>query len=111
MLSDNRIGSATRAASRANRLGKVVYWTAFVLFFLLTIGLVIGAFLVYDNYTYTYYFRTSKDWDAIWSNWGVLFAIWLAYSFGLAMIALVGSVAQAKAESLAIQIESEGKSE
>jgi hypothetical protein len=93
---------ASRAADRANRLGALVFSVAKVLFWLLTFAVSCGLIAIYklnrDDYgSYT-------DWSAVWSGWAVLIGAWLMYSFALAMIALVGAVAQAKAESLDIQI-------
>lgn len=105
IVSDSRLQTAGVASRRANQLGKIVYWTALVLFALLTAALIAGGIWIYQYYTVEYYFQTRRDWEAIRGGWTVLFAGWLAYSLALALIALVGAVAQAKAESLEIQIE------
>ena len=107
-----RTESAKRAAFRANRLGKFVYSTAKYLFCATTAALPIAMFIVYrvnsglerywDSETLKY--SSSIDWTSIWSEWGVLLGAWLAYSFMLVVFALIGAVAQAKAESLDLQI-------
>lgn len=104
-VSESRLSSAGVAAKRANRLGKFVYWTALVLFVVLTGVLIAGGIWVYQNFTTEYYFKTIRDWDAIRGGWVVLGSAWLAYTLILALIALAGAIAQAKGESLEIQIE------
>jgi hypothetical protein len=94
---------ASRAADRANRLGALVFSVAKVLFIILSVAVVIGMFAIFKANSFAGY-DTYTDWAAIWVGWGALIGAWLIYSFGLAMIALVGAVAQAKAESLDIQI-------
>jgi hypothetical protein len=108
-ISDSRIETAQRASKRANRLGQFTYNIARVVFWLLTIGVVIGLYGVYNENDY---FVTNSsgavnsytDWDNVWVGWGILIGIWMIYSFCLAMVALVCAVEQTKAESLEIQI-------
>ena len=112
-LTIERTKSAKRAAHRSNQLGKFVYSISKYIFCAFTAALPIVLFLVYKAYSgldkrwnnATFDWSTSTDWPAIWSTWGIVIAGWMVYTFGLAMIALVGAVAQAKAESLEIEIE------
>ena len=102
-VSDSQIDLAAQAADRANSLGRLVFATAKVLFIILSVAVVIGMFAIFKANSFAGY-DTYTDWAAIWVGWGALIGAWLIYSFGLAMIALVGAVAQAKAESLDLQI-------
>ena len=107
-----RTKSAKRAAHRSNQLGKFVYSISKYLFCAITAALPIVFFFVYKAYsgidqrwnTETLGWSSSVDWNSIWATWGIVLAGWMVYAFGLAMIALVGAVAQAKAESLEIEI-------
>ena len=103
VVSDSQLELAAQAVDRANKLGSLVYSVAAGLFWVLTGGMVIGLFAVFyaNNFNRE---NSYTDWSAVWLGWGSLIGAWLLYSFGLALIALVGAVAQAKAESLDLQI-------
>ena len=107
-LTVERSKSAKRAAHRSNQLGKFVYSTAKYLFCALTALVPLAMLVIYKVSSRTYWDvyreKSETDWGAIFLGWGIVIAAWLVYVFALAMIALVGAVAQAKAESLEIQI-------
>ena len=107
-LTIERSRSAKRAAHRSNQLGKFVYAVSKYLFCGLTALVPMIMFAVYKvnsrTYWHVYEERSETDWNAILLGWGIVIAGWMVYVFALAMIALVGAVAQAKAESLEIEI-------
>ena len=104
-VSESQFDLAAQAADRANSLGRLVFTTAKVLFIILSVAVAIGMGAIFSlNKDKNDVYDTYTDWAAIWVGWGALIGAWLIYSFGLAMIALVGAVAQAKAESLDLQI-------
>ncbi len=103
-ISKERIASARKAANDANRLGDLIYGVAQGFFVVLSFAVIIGMFAIFAvNKTDDGYSKTT-NWNIVLPGWGVLIAAWMLYSFGLAMIALVGAIARAKAESLEIQI-------
>lgn len=103
-LTTARIQLAEEVATRTNKLGELVYTTAQAFFWILTTAVVIGLFAVYNTNTEESYGDNYTDWTTVWVAWGALVGAWMMYAFALAMISLVGAVAQAKAQSLEIQI-------
>jgi hypothetical protein len=103
-ITSAKIQLAQQVAVRTNKLGELVYSIAQALFWILTVGVVIGLYVVYNSNTYDEYGDGYTQWDNVWVAWGALVGVWMIYAFALAMIALVGAVAQAKAQSLEIQI-------
>jgi hypothetical protein len=104
-ISAKRIASARKAANDANRLGDLIYGIAQAFFVLLTMAMIVGMFAAYvlsksDEEGYD----TVTNWNAVLPMWGVIIGVWMIYSCGLALIALAGAIARAKAESLEIQI-------
>ena len=99
-----RIASARKAANDANRLGDLIYGIAQGFFVVLTFAVIVGMFAIYAVNKNDDGYSQVTDWNVVLPAWGVLIAAWMLYSFGLAMIALVGAIARAKAESLEIQI-------
>lgn len=99
-----RIDSARRASERADKLGGLVYKVAQIAFAVISFVVVVGMFAVIKGNQSDGYSDSGINWSGVWTGWAVLIGAWLAYSFALAMIALIGAVAQAKAESLGIQI-------
>jgi hypothetical protein len=105
-VSDERIESAEFAAWQANRLGGIVLKFAEVLFWLQYAALLVGFVLVFlMSQSEDVTGQKSTDWNSVWLGWGALVGTWLLYCFGLALIGVIGALAQAKAESLEIQIE------
>jgi hypothetical protein len=106
------INAAQKAANRAYKLGKFVYAIAKYLFCAFTALVPIAMFAIYKANSgldrrwdrETLGWSAGTDWSTIWATWGIVSGGWLIYTFALAMIALVGAVAQAKAQSLEIQI-------
>lgn len=106
IVTEERIESAEFAAWQANRLGRIVLKFAEVLFWLQYAALTAGLIFVYiANETEDSFGNKTTDWGSVWSGWITMIGIWLVYCFGLAIIGVVGALAQAKAESLEIQIE------
>ncbi len=111
-LTIDEIRTARQAAFRADKLGKFVYSVAKYLFCALTALIPIAMFFIYraNSGLDRRWNRGARgwvsetDWTTIWATWGIVIGGWLVYTFALAMIALVGAVAQAKAHSLEIQI-------
>lgn len=103
-IGEERIASARKAANEANRLGDLIYGVAQGFFVVLTFGVIVGMFAIYIANRADDGFGSTTDWNIVLPGWGLLLAAWMLYSFGLAMIALVGAIARAKAESLEIQI-------
>jgi hypothetical protein len=111
-LTIDELGTARQAATRANKLGKFVYSIAKYLFCALSSLVPIAMFFIYKANSgldrrwdrETRGWASETDWTTIWATWGIVIGAWMIYTFALAMIALVGAVAQAKAQSLEIQI-------
>ena len=105
-VSEERLESAEFAAWQANRLGGIVLKFAEVLFWIQYAALAAGfIFVCIASQSEDALGVKSTDWNSVFFGWGVLIGVWLMYCFGLAIIGVVGALAQAKAESLEIQIE------
>ena len=104
-ISANRIASARKAANDANRLGDLIYGIAQAFFVLLTMAMIVGMFAAYVlSKSSAEGYDTVTNWNTVLPVWGVIIGVWMIYSCGLALIALAGAIARAKAESLEIQI-------
>jgi hypothetical protein len=103
-ISAKRIASARKAANDANRLGDLIYGIAQAFFVLLTMAMIVGMFAAYVLSKSDEGYGTVTNWNTVLPVWGVIIGVWMIYSCGLALIALAGAIARAKAESLEIQI-------
>ena len=111
-IGQEKIETAKKIAARTNKLGRLLFLYCQVFYGLVTIGLVGAMILGYQvgKSTEPYWNGVSLekagtvDWQLVWANWVVMLGSWVGAIFFITVVAVFSSMAQAKAESLEIQI-------
>jgi len=111
-IGQEKIETAKKIAVRTNRLGRLLFLYCQVFYGLVTVGLVTAMIMAYQvgrsNETKWNGQRLIEsgtvDWKLVWTNWVVMLGSWVGAIFFITVVAVFSSLAQAKAESLEIQI-------
>jgi hypothetical protein len=99
-----QVDSPREIAIRTNLLGHYVLKTAGLLYAILTILVAAGLFAVYRANTVEGDYGNETNWEMVWVHWSVIVGAWILYSCGLAIVSVIGAMAQTQAQMLWIQI-------
>lgn len=99
-----QVDSPREIAIRTNSLGHYVLKIAGLLFVILTILVAAGLFAVYRTNTVEGRYGNETNWEMVWVSWSAIIGAWILYGFGLAIVSVIGAMAQTQAQMLWIQI-------
>jgi hypothetical protein len=99
-----QVDSPREIAIRTNLLGHYVLKIARLLFVILTILVAAGLFAVYRANTVEGYYGNETNWEMVWVSWSAIIGAWILYGCGLAIVSVIGAMAQTQAQMLWIQI-------